>query len=44
VRLWDVRARRPLAFKFSGHTDAVTALLLDSDKSAVTKRDSSFLL
>lgn len=39
-----MRARRPLAFKFSGHTDAVTALLLDSDKSAVTKRDSSFLL
>lgn len=24
-----------MVFKFSGHTDTVTALLLDSDKSAV---------
>ena len=32
VRLWDVRARRPQVFKFTGHTDVVTALLLDVEK------------
>lgn len=35
VRLFDVRVKRPLVFKFTGHTDAVGALLLDSDKACV---------
>eukprot|EP00616_Rhizochromulina_sp_CCMP1243_P011084 CAMPEP_0118983554 /NCGR_PEP_ID=MMETSP1173-20130426/35705_1 /TAXON_ID=1034831 /ORGANISM="Rhizochromulina marina cf, Strain CCMP1243" /LENGTH=70 /DNA_ID=CAMNT_0006934147 /DNA_START=78 /DNA_END=287 /DNA_ORIENTATION=- len=35
IKLWDLRARKPLAFKFSGHTEPITSVQIDLEKSAI---------